>query len=64
MNSIGRMRVYKGIGQKEFADKLKCTLGTVQRYERVHPSKIKYGRLMKMCEVLGITTERLFSDEL
>jgi transcriptional regulator with XRE-family HTH domain len=63
MNAIGRLRVFKGLKQKDVASKAKISLSLYGGYEQVDLRSLKRSKLMLIANVLGVTTEDLLSGK-
>ena len=60
-NNLKQARKFKGLTQKEVAEKLKMTQ---QQYSRFETGKfeLNYQQILKVCEILDITPNDLFLD--
>jgi transcriptional regulator with XRE-family HTH domain len=61
MNAIARIRIYKGLSQKEIAAKAKISLNTYRTYEKFEITSIKYNKLMLIANALGVETQELIN---
>ena len=61
MNAIGRIRIYKGLLQREVAKKAKISLSTYRIYERENVNEIKFNKLMMIANALEVTASDILN---
>lgn len=60
-NIIKKMRIYRGMSQKELAEKSGISYTTLIRYENKQ-ADIKYHIATRIAQALGITLEQMFEE--
>ena len=61
MNAIGRIRIYKGLLQREVAEKAKISLSAYRPYEKENVNEIKFNKLMMIANALEVTTNDILN---
>jgi transcriptional regulator with XRE-family HTH domain len=61
MNAIGRIRIYKGMLQKEVAKNAKMSLSAYRPYERENVNEIKFNKLMRIANALEVRTDDILN---
>jgi len=61
MNAISRIRIYKGLLQKEVAKKAKMSLSNYRPYENKNINEIKFDKLMRIANALEVRTDDILN---
>ena len=61
MNAIGRIRIYKGLLQREVAKNAKMSLSAYRIYEREDVNEIKFTTLLRIANALEVRTNDILN---